>query len=158
MKKSKMKKAVWRHPLGWNMFQSSAAILKRVLRIVALALLASVFVAQSRAQTFTTLINFDSTNGANPFYGSLVQGADGNLYGTTADGANGYGTVFKITSAGTLTTSMSRPAGTSEFSSVSGLRSSADYLTHSVPMLSSVMMRAPAVLERTWSADSRGKG
>jgi uncharacterized repeat protein (TIGR03803 family) len=34
-----------------------------------------------------------------------VQGYDGNLYGTTvAGGANGNGTVFKISSAGALTT------------------------------------------------------
>jgi uncharacterized repeat protein (TIGR03803 family) len=38
----------------------------------------------------------------------LIQGADGNLYGTTyAGGANGYGAVFKITSGGTMTTLLS---------------------------------------------------
>ena len=56
------------------------------------------------AQTFTTLVNFDGTNGGNPL-GKLVQGLDGNLYGTTSsDGAHFFGTVFKITPAGTLTT------------------------------------------------------
>src|ERR1035438_801600 len=55
-------------------------------------------------QTFTTLANFNGTNdGAGP--SSLVQGMDGNFYGTTGNrGANGYGTVFKITPGGTLTT------------------------------------------------------
>jgi uncharacterized repeat protein (TIGR03803 family) len=59
----------------------------------------------SPAQTFKTLVNFDSSNGATPVYTSLVQGTDGDFYGTTiGGGANGSGTVFKITSGGTLTT------------------------------------------------------
>jgi uncharacterized repeat protein (TIGR03803 family) len=57
------------------------------------------------AQTFTTLVNFDGTNGASPAFVSLVQGLDGNFYGTTLDGgANGSGTVFKVTPTGILTT------------------------------------------------------
>src|ERR1035441_1045842 len=56
------------------------------------------------AQTPTTLFSFDGTDGAVPQAG-LVQAANGDLYGTTvAGGANGYGTVFKITPGGTLTT------------------------------------------------------
>jgi uncharacterized repeat protein (TIGR03803 family) len=65
-------------------------------------------VVASLAQTFTSLASFDLTNGENPEYVSLVQGLDGNFYGTTAfggaGGTNGEGTVFKITPAGTLTT------------------------------------------------------
>ncbi|MFZ0953174.1 MAG: choice-of-anchor tandem repeat GloVer-containing protein, partial [Candidatus Sulfotelmatobacter sp.] len=71
----------------------------------------------SPAQTLTTLFSFDrgsSINGYSPV-GSLVQGVDGNFYGTTAFGGdsgcteyyetyNGCGTVFKITPGGTLTT------------------------------------------------------
>ncbi|HXJ91523.1 MAG TPA: choice-of-anchor tandem repeat GloVer-containing protein [Terriglobia bacterium] len=57
------------------------------------------------AQTFTTLVSFDGTNGSESLYGSLVQGRDGNLYGTTAGGGvNSEGTVFKITPSGTLIT------------------------------------------------------
>jgi len=57
------------------------------------------------AQTFTSVMSFDGTNGANPYYVSLIQGLDGNFYGTTnGGGANTYGTVFKITPEGTLTT------------------------------------------------------
>lgn len=57
------------------------------------------------AQTFTTTVYFDGTNGSNPTYMSLVQGVDGALYGTTGNGgAYGGGTIFKVTSAGTLTT------------------------------------------------------
>jgi len=59
------------------------------------------------AQTFKTIHNFDSTDGAFP-WAAPVQGNDGNLYGTTQNGGNtacasGCGTVFKITPAGKLT-------------------------------------------------------
>ena len=71
----------------------------------ALALLCAMTAIASPAQTFTTLVNFNGTDGENPFYTSLVQGTDGNLYGTTPyGGANDAGTVFKMTPSGTLTT------------------------------------------------------
>jgi uncharacterized repeat protein (TIGR03803 family) len=51
----------------------------------------------------TTLHSFDLSDGIYP--NQLVQGRDGNLYGTTyGGGAQGEGTVFKITLAGALTT------------------------------------------------------
>jgi uncharacterized repeat protein (TIGR03803 family) len=55
--------------------------------------------------TLTTLYSFAGTSdGANPF-GALVQNCDGSLYGTTfGGGANNDGTVFKITTSGSLTT------------------------------------------------------
>jgi uncharacterized repeat protein (TIGR03803 family) len=58
----------------------------------------------SPADTFTTIAAFDGLNGASPS-ASLVQGLNGNFYGTTESGgaANG-GTVFEITARGTLTT------------------------------------------------------
>jgi uncharacterized repeat protein (TIGR03803 family) len=56
------------------------------------------------AETFTTLVRFSGATGQFP-NGPLVQGLDGNFYGTTAQGgAQGDGTVFEITPAGTLTT------------------------------------------------------
>jgi uncharacterized repeat protein (TIGR03803 family) len=60
------------------------------------------------AQTLTTLYSFCSQSrcpdGANPEAG-LVQATNGDLYGTTSGFfVNGYGTVFKITPGGTLTT------------------------------------------------------
>jgi uncharacterized repeat protein (TIGR03803 family) len=58
--------------------------------------------------TLTTLYSFCSqancADGENPL-GALVQGTDGNFYGTTfAGGASNDGTVFKITPGGSLTT------------------------------------------------------
>ena len=63
------------------------------------------------AGVLTTLHNFSSlsyndTNDDGAFPGpSLVQGSDGNFYGTTSEGGNSSGgTVFSITPAGVLTT------------------------------------------------------
>jgi uncharacterized repeat protein (TIGR03803 family) len=58
--------------------------------------------------TFTSLYSFCAQtgcpDGSLPF-GSLIQGMDGNFYGTTEEGgANGVGTVFRITAQGALTT------------------------------------------------------
>ncbi len=73
-------------------------------RACALLLLCAATAIASPAQTFTSLLSFDDTDGAYPEAG-LVQATDGNLYGTTYEGgANNYGTVFKITPSGTLTT------------------------------------------------------
>jgi uncharacterized repeat protein (TIGR03803 family) len=59
----------------------------------------------------TTLYNFNAIDGAFPS-GSLIQATDGNFYGTTYGGGPysspfppyGYGTIFKITPGGKLTT------------------------------------------------------
>ena len=59
------------------------------------------------AGTFRTLASFNTANGAKP-QARLVQGADGNFYGTTFfGGSQGAGTIFKMTSAGVLTTLVS---------------------------------------------------
>ena len=54
---------------------------------------------------FTPLVSFNQHNGANPL-GALVQAADGVFYGTTATGGTngGFGTVFRMTADGALTT------------------------------------------------------
>lgn len=64
-------------------------------------------VAALPAQIFKTLHNFKDTDGLYP-WASLVQGIDGNFYGTTQNGGNtacasGCGTVFQITPGGKLT-------------------------------------------------------
>ena len=78
-----------------------------------LLLLVAATAATSPAQTFKTLYNFCSkssggycTDGQNP-NSPLVQGTNGDLYGTTVfggDNGGNYGTVFKVTPAGKLTT------------------------------------------------------
>jgi uncharacterized repeat protein (TIGR03803 family) len=48
--------------------------------------------------TESMLFSFDSTDGAGPSWGGLIFDASGNLYGATrGGGANGEGTVFKLT-------------------------------------------------------------
>src|SRR5262249_55532892 len=57
----------------------------------------------TRTGTYTVLYNFDTTHGAQPD-SPLVQGSDGNFYGTTSNGGtDGAGIVFKITPGGKLT-------------------------------------------------------
>jgi uncharacterized repeat protein (TIGR03803 family) len=54
--------------------------------------------------SFNILVSFTGTNGFSP-QGALVQGSDGNFYGTTyIGGSAGEGNVFKMTPTGTLTT------------------------------------------------------
>jgi uncharacterized repeat protein (TIGR03803 family) len=55
--------------------------------------------------TLTVLYAFgtNSGDGTEPYVG-LISGTDGNFYGTTlSGGANGHGTVYKITPSGTMT-------------------------------------------------------
>jgi uncharacterized repeat protein (TIGR03803 family) len=56
----------------------------------------------------TTVFSFNGTNGASP-QGGLLQARDGNLYGTTGFGGSlgtnsSFGTIFKLTTNGVLTT------------------------------------------------------
>ncbi len=73
--------------------------LSQVLKCTCFALIffaASAFA--STPQTFRNLVYFNGKNGGTPIYVALVQGTDGNLYGTT------YSTIFKMTPNGMLTT------------------------------------------------------
>ncbi len=94
--------------------------LQRMAFLAAVFCVATTMVAS--AQTFTSLFNFNSNNGGSPAHMSLVQGLNGNLYGTTSDGgayacSNGprCGTVFEITTGGTLLESFSFNGSDGEF-------------------------------------------
>jgi len=70
-----------------------------------MACIVSIFCAATAIASpaqFTTLVNFNGANGAGPRT-SLIQGSDGNFYGTTEFGGAGLGEVFKMTPSGTLT-------------------------------------------------------
>jgi uncharacterized repeat protein (TIGR03803 family) len=80
---------------------------------------------------FSPLLSFNGTNGAYP-QGSLVQAVDSKLYGTTQNGGaytnqfgTGFGTVFQVTTNGTLTTLVSF-AGTNGAFPRAGLAQGAD--------------------------------
>jgi len=77
-----------------------------VIHIAAMLLCVAVVASRALAQPsiFASLYSFTGySDGAYP-QASLLQGSDGSLYGTTISGAYDYGTVFKITPAGALTT------------------------------------------------------
>jgi len=80
---------------------------KTLLLFVGVLAMGSVAPCAHGDVTLTTLVSFGGTNGANPGAG-LVQGKDGNFYGTTVvGGANGYGSLFQLTPLGTLATLIS---------------------------------------------------
>ena len=65
--------------------------------------------------TETVLYSFaGGSDGEHPYAG-VIQGSDGNFYGTTYQGgASGYGTVFKVTPSGTETVLYSFAGGSSD--------------------------------------------
>ena len=72
-------------------------------------ILTLVLMMNTRAQALEpqTLFNFQLIPGSNGFHpeAGLTLGPDGNLYGTTRDGGrDNFGTIFKVTADGTLTT------------------------------------------------------
>jgi uncharacterized repeat protein (TIGR03803 family) len=81
------------------------------------------------AGTLKTIYSFCSQTGCSDGqypYAGLVQGTDGNFYGTTLSGGTAhYGTVFKITPTGTLTT-LHRFIHTDGFAPYAGLVQATD--------------------------------
>lgn len=72
--------------------------------VCAVCLLCALSAAPAIAQGFETLVDFNLSNGASPAFAALVQGVDGDFYGTTANASSGPGTVFKVTPLGVVTT------------------------------------------------------
>jgi uncharacterized repeat protein (TIGR03803 family) len=67
--------------------------------------------APAITSVFTTLATFNYANGSNPIAG-VVQGGNGSFYGTTLyGGASGAGTVYELTSSGSLSTLYSFSGG-----------------------------------------------
>jgi uncharacterized repeat protein (TIGR03803 family) len=90
-----------------RVFITSGALLTALLALTSYAEAKKLYSFQgsnSQAQTFTTLATFNGNNGASPTT-PVVQASDSNFYGTTGSGgANGFGTIFKMTPSGVLTT------------------------------------------------------
>ena len=88
-------------------------VLKAVCSLASFCVLV---VAAAPSQTFQTLATFNGANGSNPT-GALIEGPDGNFYGTTLDGGTvGSGTVFEMTAQGALSTLYSFCDGQTESS------------------------------------------
>jgi uncharacterized repeat protein (TIGR03803 family) len=90
--------------LGWGGSEQGAV---KLLRIFVVAVLLCI-VGGAVAQSLTTLHSFTGLSDQVFPQGTLIQGSDGNFHGTTAGGGGVsgdqlYGTVFRITPAGSLT-------------------------------------------------------
>jgi uncharacterized repeat protein (TIGR03803 family) len=73
------------------------------MKVCTLLLLLAATAISLPAQTFTTLHSFNGTDGNNS-QAALMQATNGYLYGSTVyAGANGVGTIFKMTTSGTVT-------------------------------------------------------
>jgi uncharacterized repeat protein (TIGR03803 family) len=103
--------------------------------------------------TLTMLYSFCSqsncTDGYFPVAG-LVQATDGNFYGTTQYGPSGYifGTVFKITPSGVLTTLHSFTGGTDGGGTVAGLIQASDGNLYGTPGSATRFSKSPSVGQR----------
>src|SRR5258707_8715500 len=81
-----------------------ASVIFVVLVLLPVSLALCVLAARADSRREVVLHSFNGTDGGVPTTG-MIQGRDGNFYGTTNQGgANGVGTVFRLTPSGILTT------------------------------------------------------
>jgi uncharacterized repeat protein (TIGR03803 family) len=103
------------------MRRSYSACIQQIICAAAFLLCAAALAGATA--TVATVYNFagGTTSGANPWYVTLVQGTDGQLYGTTYNGgANGLGTAFKVSTSGTFTLLHSFAGGNSDGANPTG--------------------------------------
>lgn len=91
--------------LPWALRRISSEHKSRFLKVFCvLFAFCNAAVIAAHSQTFQTVVAFNQTDGAVPV-DVLVPGANGDLYGTTQyGGRSNFGTVFQLTTNGTLTT------------------------------------------------------
>lgn len=95
-------------------------MINRVL--VMTCILVLVLAALAQAQIFTTLYNFTGGSDGGYPYADLLRDKAGDLYSTTYDGgAFGYGTIFKVSTAGKETVLYSFKGGSDGANPVAGL-------------------------------------
>lgn len=89
--------------MGTYSFSKSLSVTKLArMRVLGLFFSLAVMVTPSWAQTLKTLVDFDGSNGATPYF--MLQGRDGNVWGTTYGSGSTYcGTVYKMTPTGIFT-------------------------------------------------------
>ena len=77
--------------------------MRRAIRLITLAFFSGFLTLFAGAQSATIqdLYSMNASTDGSTSYSNLVQAPDGNYYGTTArDGANGYGTIFRVSPKG----------------------------------------------------------
>lgn len=83
---------------------SRLSLTLKLVQVSCVSLICAAMVVASSAQTLTPLHSFNGSDGMNPYRVALVQGIDGNFYGTTeTGGTDNYGVVFKMAPDGTVT-------------------------------------------------------
>jgi len=113
--------------------QFSTPVTRVKFRGCAVVLYFGLLTIASQAQNLTILTSFNFGNNGSPEASALVQGADGNLYGTTFYGGNislafpqGAGTVFRVNLLGAMTTLYNLGAASTDGANPTGIIQASD--------------------------------